>query len=448
MILKFINSLSHIGIDQSYDVFDQATIRTANNFVLLSVPVYLSFICLNIYRFSPLLISTFSCLLLLTLVTLVLNYFRQHTAASYYIIYIFLIQFCFLYIVFDYTMGIEPLYILLVFASIYLFYRKKVVYLIVTSIVLSYLSVRILRPVFFGPSQFSVFKVTPYIFFVTSVLIITQFAIIRFREIVKYADSRNKAVQELQDKNRSLVENEKLILNQKKELVVINDQLERYAFVASHDLKSPIRSIKSFLDLAKIKLKQGDIKKVEEYFSFMSKSATHMSNLVNDLLEFSRLDNQKVLFEKTDLNKLLSTAIELLRAEDNVISDILPHTIVNPVQFQIIFQNLIQNGIKYNESDHPKVEIQYVQKNDKHVLSFSDNGLGIESKYKDEIFQMFSRLHTANKYEGTGLGLSICNKIMTQHQGRIILKESAHGKGSIFEMTWPVELKAISYQEE
>lgn len=448
MILKFINSLSNIGIDHSYDVFDQATIRTANNFFLLSIPVYIFFICLNIYRFSSLLILAFSFLLALTSVTLILNYFKRHTAASYYIVYIFLLQFCFLYIVFDSSMGIEPLYILLVFASIYLFYRKKEVYIVVLSIVLSYICVRIMRPIYFGPSHFSVFGITPYIFFTTSVLIITQFAINRFREIVKYADSRNFAVQELQEKNRSLLENEQLILNQKKELEFINDQLERYAFVASHDLKSPIRSIKSFLDLSKIKLKQGDVKKVEEYFSFMSKSATHMSNLVNDLLEFSKLDNQKVLFEKTDLNKLLSTAIDMLQAEKNVVSDILPHTIVNPVQFQIIFQNLIQNGIKYNESTHPMVEIKYFLENDKHILTFSDNGLGIESEYKDEIFQMFSRLHSSNKYEGTGLGLSICNKIMTQHQGKIILKESEFGRGSTFEMSWPVKLESISYQEE
>jgi len=80
-------------------------------------------------------------------------------------------------------------------------------------------------------------------------------------------------------------------------------------------------------------------------------------------------------------------------------------------------------------------------------LTFTDNGLGIENKYKDEIFQMFSRLHTSNKYEGTGLGLSICHKIMIQHQGKIILKESTFGKGSTFEMAWPVELKTRSYQD-
>lgn len=308
--------------------------------------------------------------------------------------------------------------------------------------------VKNMTPINFAPTELSVFKITPYIFFVMPVLIITHFGISKFREIVKYADSRDQAVHALKEKNQSLIENEKLILNQKNELEVINDQLERYAFVASHDLKSPIRSIKSFLDLSKIKLKQGDIKKVEEYFSFMSKSATHMSNLIDDLLEFSKLDNQRISFEETDLNILLNTAIELLQAERNVTADNLPHSVINPVQFQLMFQNLIQNGLKYNESEHPMVKINYGLHEDTHVLSFSDNGLGIESQYKDEIFQMFSRLHTSNSYEGTGLGLSICHKIMVQHGGKIILKESIFGKGSTFEMSWPVNFAPKSYQEE
>lgn len=447
MVLKFIRSLSDIGIDQSHDVFDKATIRTANNFFLLSVPVYLVFIFINLFKQSFPHVIAFTILLVLATVTLVLNYNKKHKAASYYVIYSFLFQFSFLYIIFGPKMGIEPLYILLVLASIYLFYRTKQVYIIVISIVLMYLIVRFVAPMYLD-SHFSVLPITPYVFFITAVIIISQFAIIRFREIVTYADSRNQAVQKLQVINQSLIENEKLILNQKNELEVINDQLERYAFVASHDLKSPIRSIKSFLDLSRIKLKQGDTEKVEEYFSFMSKSATHMSNLVNDLLEFSKLENQKILFEKTNLNTILATAIELLQVEKSVVSDHLPHSIVNPVQFQIIFQNLIQNGLKYNESDRPMVEIKYLLKDDTHVLTFTDNGLGIEAKYKDEIFQMFARLHTSNKYEGTGLGLSICHKIMIQHKGKIILKESTYGEGSTFEMSWPVDLKSISFQEE
>lgn len=384
----------------------------------------------------------------LTSIALILNHYKKHNAASYYIIYIFLLQFCALYVVFGPEMGIEPLYILLVFCSIYLFYRKREVYLVVLSIVLSYLIIKNVTPIYFAPSAMSVFKITPYIFFVMSILIITQFAITKFREIVQYADSRDQAVLALKEKNQSLVDNEKLILSQKNELEVINGQLERYAFVASHDLKSPIRSIKSFLDLSKIKLQQGDVKKVEEYFSFMSKSATHMNNLINDLLEFSKLDNQKIIFEKTDLNTLLNTAIELLQAEEHVKADPLPSSIVNPIQFQLIFQNLIQNGLKYNESTHPMINIKYTLSEDQHVISFSDNGLGIESQYKDEIFQMFSRLHTSNTYEGTGLGLSICHKIMVQHSGTILLKESSLGEGSTFEMSWPVNFIPAKSQEE
>lgn len=441
MVSKRIKSLSEIGVDPDYDVFDKATIRTANNFFLLSLPVYLFFIILNFYKFSLLFIVTYTLLAIMTSVTLLLNHYKMHNTASLYIIYAFLIQFCFLYIIFGPELGIEPLFMLLAFSAIYLFYRKKRVYLIVLSIVISYLAVRYLWPIYFAPTQYSVFKVTPYIFFITSVIIMTQFAITQFRKIVQYAHSRDKAVQELQTINTSLIENETLILNQKNELEKINEQLERYAHIASHDLKSPIRSLKSFLDLAKIKLQQGDIKKVEEYFSFMSKSASHMSNLINDLLAFSKLEDQNIVFEKTDLNKLLQSAIELLQAEEYVAHETLPEAIVNPVQFQLVFQNLIQNGLKYNDSNTPKVQVNYVSRDDYHVLTFTDNGLGIEDKYKDDIFKMFSRLHTGNQYEGTGLGLSICQKTMSQHKGQIILKQSVFGEGSTFEMSWPKEFR-------
>lgn len=440
MISKLLKSLSEIGIDPSYDVFDKAAIRTANNFFLLALPVYIFFIILNIQRFSLLLIVTYTVLALMTSITLLLNYYKMHATASLYIIYVFLLQFCFLYIIFGPEIGIEPLFILLVFASIYLFYRKTGVYLIVLSIVLSYLAVRYYRPIYFGPTQFSVFKITPYIFFITSVVIMTQFAITQFRKIVQYAHSRDEAVHELQHINQSLLENESLILNQKNELEKINEQLERYAHIASHDLKSPIRSLKSFLDLAKIKLKQGDVKKVDEYFTFMSKSASHMNNLVNDLLAFSKLEDQNIVFEKTDLNKLLQSVIELLQAEKFVVHEDLPEANVNPTQFQMVFQNLIQNGLKYNDSNKPTVDIKYKNTEDTHVLTFTDNGLGIEDKYKEDIFKMFSRLHSGKQYEGTGLGLSICQKTMSQHKGQIILKKSEMGEGSTFEMSWPKEL--------
>lgn len=444
MIVRFIKSLSEIGIEPEYDVFDKTIIRTANNFFLLSAPVYIFFIVLNIIKFSPLLISIYLFMLSLTGFTLVLNHYKLHKIASAYVIFIFLIQFCFLYVMFGPELGIESLFILLVFASIHLFYRTKLVYWVVLIITLSYLGIKSITPIYFTPSDFTVFAVTPYVFLIMTIVIITQFAISKFRDIVKYADSRNEAVYELQSINQSLIENEKVMLNQKNELEEINEQLERYAFVASHDLKSPIRSIKSFIDLSKIKLKQGDHAKVEEYFSFMSKSATHMGNLVNDLLEFSKLDGQRIAFEETDLNQLLNSAIDLLQAENQVESHDLPYALVNPVQFQLIFQNLIQNGLKYNESPTPKIQIRYWAENEHHFMTFEDNGLGIETQYHDEIFQMFSRLHTAEKYEGTGLGLSICNKIMQQHQGKITLKSSLLGKGSIFELNWPRHLEIQS----
>lgn len=244
---------------------------------------------------------------------------------------------------------------------------------------------------------------------------------------------RKKANEKLEELNTELKQ-------RADELAASNEELEQFAYVASHDLQEPLRMVTSFL--TQLDKKYGDNldQKANEYIHYAVDGAQRMRQIILDLLNYSRLNKDQAKREKVSLNKLLDDAKSLERShiqETNaeIICDKLPTLKVNPGAVQQVFQNLLNNAIKYQKADvTPKIKISAEELDSHWKISFSDNGIGINEEFKDTIFQIFQRLHTRDHYSGTGIGLAISKKIIERHQGKIWV-ESEEGKGSTFYFT-------------
>ncbi len=224
-----------------------------------------------------------------------------------------------------------------------------------------------------------------------------------------------------------------------------NLELERFAYVASHDLKTPLRNISSFLGLISRRLPNQNDPDLMEYLEYAASNARQMHTLINDILHYSRLDQDLPPPQPIDLNesfqkvlKNLTPTIEQQSAQ--VKAHPLPVISGIPNQWELLFQNLIENGIKYNEQPVPQIHIRAHQTEGEYVLEVLDNGIGIQPEYRAQIFDMFQRLHAEGQYSGTGIGLAIVKKIVVLHGGTIVArnrKDASHG--TCFEIRVPLK---------
>ena len=225
-----------------------------------------------------------------------------------------------------------------------------------------------------------------------------------------------------------------------KELNLANKELERFAYIASHDLKTPLRTIVSYLDLIERKIKTSDLKDIETYIDFAKGGGKKMNTLVSEILEYSRLNiSDKIETEDIDLNSVIAENINqmdfVLKQKNAVIKSVsLPQIKSNRLLIGLLCQNILENGVKYNKQEKPIVEITYKKNEENLMLSFQDNGVGIEDTYKEKVFEMFTRLQSDN--EGSGMGLAICKKIIERLGGKIWF-ESEIGKGTNFVIQLP-----------
>jgi signal transduction histidine kinase len=227
------------------------------------------------------------------------------------------------------------------------------------------------------------------------------------------------------------------------DLMRANQDLEQFAYSASHDLQEPLRSVKIYSELLAHHL--GDRLKGDErdFLDFVTSGATRMECLVRDLLAYTQATQLDLPTLPSDTSEALSNALANLSGAikdsgAHVSAGPLPTVRVHPTQLQQLFQNLIGNAIKYCRPDvRPLVDIQAQHDNEYWLFSVRDNGIGIESEYKERIFGLFKRLHTGAEYSGTGIGLAICQRIVERYHGRIWV-ESELGKGSVFYFTIPV----------
>lgn len=218
--------------------------------------------------------------------------------------------------------------------------------------------------------------------------------------------------------------------------------MEEFASMAAHDLKAPVRAIHSFVTLIEKKYEHlWDIKD-KKYIAFIHQSAIKMNSLIQDLLEFSKSTINTNFLESFDLKELiLDLFASLTYGNSNVksvlICDTMPLIFSSKIAFSILFNNLINNGLKYQkENETPCIEISSIDHPLNWIFTVKDNGIGIESEFFEEIFKPFKRLHTTSEFQGNGLGLAACVKIVNHLKGEINVT-STLGQGSIFTLKIP-----------
>lgn len=224
------------------------------------------------------------------------------------------------------------------------------------------------------------------------------------------------------------------------ELQHTNADLRQFAYVASHDLKEPLRMVSSFLGLIEKRL-NGKVKEdqdLKEFITYAVDGTQRMDILINDLLSYSRVNTRQKPFEKVNLNEVLDVVkinLKVMIDQTNAVVKCdkkLPTVKADLNQMIQLFQNLISNAIKYRDKNVvPVIGISSSRINNNFEIQVSDNGIGIAEEYFERIFQVFQRLHSRAEYEGTGVGLAICKRIVDRHGGKITV-ESKEGEGSTF----------------
>ncbi len=245
---------------------------------------------------------------------------------------------------------------------------------------------------------------------------------------------------------RTTIAEEKSIKLQEK-----NKELERFASIASHDLKAPLRNIGAFAKILNKKTKQLDDPTINECTQFIDNGINRMTNIIEDLLEYSRIGQSAVTYKEIDLSKMLFLVINSIASVKSrpdvtvqIKNDLPANLIGNPRQIEQLFQNLIDNAIKYNKSVHKLVTIACQETSDYWTFEIADNGIGIPEEFKLQVFEMFKRLHGGHEFQGTGIGLAICKKIIDNHKGTIDIA-SEEGKGTTFKFSI---LKMVTTEEK
>jgi len=224
------------------------------------------------------------------------------------------------------------------------------------------------------------------------------------------------------------------------ELVRSNEELQQFAYVASHDLQEPLRMVGSYLGLLERRYEEKLDSDAKEFIAFAVDGAKRMQILINDLLAYSRVSTEGKPFEKLNFKNLIDEVLKNLEIaikerDAEILIENLPEEInADPTQLGQLMQNLIGNALKFCKNEKPRIEIKTEDKGTKWQISVKDNGIGIEPEYFDRIFIIFQRLHSKVEYQGTGIGLAISKKIVTRHGGEIWV-ESEQEKGSTFYFT-------------
>jgi PAS domain S-box-containing protein len=220
-----------------------------------------------------------------------------------------------------------------------------------------------------------------------------------------------------------------------------NLDLQQFASVASHDLQEPLRTIATFCDMLHRSYHGRFDAQADQWLTFVMDGARRMQALVQDLLAYSRLESRAQPWETVHCGEVFKKAAANLQSSieetgATLTCDNLPDVQGEPAQLAQLFQNLLSNAIKFRGPQPPRIHASAEPSDDVYVFSISDNGLGIDPKHHERIFELFKRLHPADRYPGTGLGLAICRKVVIRHGGRIWV-ESEPGKGSTFRFTIP-----------
>jgi len=256
---------------------------------------------------------------------------------------------------------------------------------------------------------------------------------------IRDISERKKTEEQIRQLNTSL---EERVLERTEELMRSNEELQQFAYVASHDLQEPLRTVSVYAQLLAARYKgqlHGD---ADQFIRFIVESAERMERLIHDLLDFSRVEARGAdFFTKIGCDTVLDDAIHNLRSsiEESgaiVTRERLPVVTGDAIQLTRLFQNLLANSIRYRSEDAPRIHVAADGGAGEWRFSVRDNGIGIDPRYAEKVFGIFKYLEPRGRNSGSGMGLAICRKIVTRHEGRIWV-ESELAKGATFYFTLP-----------
>jgi PAS domain S-box-containing protein len=245
------------------------------------------------------------------------------------------------------------------------------------------------------------------------------------------------AIRDITERKRT----EQALLSSREELARSNAELEQFASVASHDLSQPLRSVSGFVELLARRYQGKLDAEGESYLRSVLEGVERMQRLIQDLLRYSRAGQMERNGQPVDSRELVA---EVLASLDGAIRDAdaevelgeLPRVVADPSGLSQVFQNLISNAFKFRSSQPPRVEVRAEREAEGWRFSVADNGIGVERRHAERIFEMFERLHRTDEYDGTGIGLAICQRIVERRGGRIWCEPRASG-GTVFSFTVP-----------
>jgi len=235
------------------------------------------------------------------------------------------------------------------------------------------------------------------------------------------------------------------------ELERSNEELQSFAYITSHDLQEPLRTMGSYAGLLKMRYEGRLDEDADDFLEFMTRASVRMKDMIQGLLDYSRVGTRGREFTEFNAEDALNHALINLKSaieecHTEIISDPLPTINADKDQISRVFQNLIGNALKFRKKGvSPKISIKAYKEDDEYVFSVNDNGIGFEAEYSDKIFEIFKRLHAIGEYKGAGIGLAIVKRIIDRHGGRIWV-ESELGKGSTFYFTIPIKKTNLENQ--
>jgi signal transduction histidine kinase len=285
------------------------------------------------------------------------------------------------------------------------------------------------------------------------------------QKLIVINKSLENEIHERKISEEKVVELNHQLLESVQRLETVNKELDRFAFMSSHDLQEPLRKIRIYSDFLFVKRKSMLDEEAIKYVQRIQNSAERMQNLIKDILEFSKISNSPASLVKTDLNVLVQEVLLDIQDTINakkaqVIVGDLPKLDIIPGLFRPLLSNLIGNALKYSKKDITPVINIYSEAIDKrdnalnnstttafYRIFIKDNGIGFDQRYAEQIFDMFKRLHGNSEYEGTGIGLALCKRIMEKHNGFIsALSQDNHG--TTFIISLPLKANNTPYQNE
>lgn len=271
-----------------------------------------------------------------------------------------------------------------------------------------------------------------------------EFVVFKIKEDLDYLFCA--FVRDISEHKRMNDELERIVGERTERLTQSNEELKQFAKIASHDLQEPLRAVQGFANLLKETTEGKLDQEAQEFIAYILDGTQRMQNLIQAVLTHSSIIKNEGTFYDTKCNDVIEDVLTNLSAliketEAGFDIDALPEVAVERSHLVQLFQNLISNALKYrNKTRPPHIEIKVDSSGDYWLFSVRDNGIGMDPRYTEKVFDMFARLHGKTEYSGTGMGLAICKRIVTSHGGSISV-ESQPGEGSIFLFTLPAVTK-------